>query len=77
MIWKKETGSFALCNCLKQDEFTHFTGICGKEFIIRGRSCHLSRPEKRGNLNNSPLDIHNNFKGVISLDPEKYIFNDT
>jgi beta-phosphoglucomutase len=28
-------------------------------------------------LNNTPLDIHNDFKGVISSDPEKFTFNDT
>jgi beta-phosphoglucomutase len=28
-------------------------------------------------LNNTPLDIHNDFKGVLSSDPEKFIFNDT
>lgn len=28
-------------------------------------------------LNNSPLDIHNDFKGVLSSDPKKLTFNDT
>jgi beta-phosphoglucomutase len=28
-------------------------------------------------LNNTPLDIHNDFKGVLSSDSEKFTFNDT
>ena len=28
-------------------------------------------------LNNTPLDIHNDFKGVMSSDPEKFTYNDT